>query len=117
MCKFSDAQLGWMSRHCGGNNNFGCGPAVDIGPDMTVWSCFPLSSFHKRSIFEFDCLGDIVNFYREMAQKVRIEVAGIFDECDSCWHRETERCNGGCLAHLLGRFQQEAQVRLPEVYG
>jgi radical SAM protein with 4Fe4S-binding SPASM domain len=100
----------------GGMSRFGCGPAIDIGPDMTVWSCFPLSTFHKKSIYEFDSLKDVIHFYEEMHKKIRIEVGGIFEECDDCRYREDGICSGGCLAHILSNFMNEAPVRMPEVY-
>jgi len=116
LCKFSDSQLGWLYRNTGGASRFGCGPTIDIGPDMTVWSCFPLSSFHKKSVFEFNSLHEVVRFYDEMMGKIRMEVGGIFEECDSCKYREDGICAGGCVAHNLSLFQNEARVRVPEVY-
>ena len=116
LCRFSDEQLGWFYRHAGGKYDFGCGPVVDIGPDMSVWSCFPLSSFHKRSIFEFNTLQEVHEYYAGLGEKIRVEVGGIFEECDNCVFREDHHCAGGCLAHSLSRFQEEAPVRMQEVY-
>lgn len=116
MCRFNDEMLGWLYRNMGGNYDFGCGPVVDIGPDMKVWSCFPLSSFHQRSIFDFDKLEDIYEYYNELHQKVRTEVAGIYKECDDCMFREENICAGGCLSHSLGKFQKEAKIRAEEIY-
>ena len=116
LCRLSDQQLAWLQRYTGGRFEFGCGPAIDIGPDMTVWSCFPLSSFHKKSIFEFNSLAEIHQYFRRLHDLVHVEAGGIFEECDSCRFREEQRCSGGCLAHLLAQFSQEAPLRLPEVY-
>ncbi|MBF0563962.1 MAG: radical SAM protein [Nitrospirae bacterium] len=116
MCLLNDTQLGWLYRLTGGTTKFGCGPAIDIGPEMSVWSCFPLSSFHKRSVFEFDSMNEIRHFYMELHKKVRIEVGGIFEECDDCKYREEGSCQGGCLGHILSRFQNEANIRMPEIY-
>jgi hypothetical protein len=116
MCAFSDEQLGILYRLTGNNIHFGCGPAIDIGPDMTVWCCFPLSSHHKKSIFEFDSIGDIVNFYHERLTSIRVEAGGIYDACDDCYYREEGKCAGGCVAHLLCAFKNEERVRYEEVY-
>jgi radical SAM protein with 4Fe4S-binding SPASM domain len=116
MCKLSNTQLGWLYQFTGGASSFGCGPAIDIGPDMSVWSCFPLSSFHKKSIFEFDTLQDVIRFYQRMIGLIRMEVGGIYEECDNCVYREDGICSGGCVAHILSYFQNEARVRVPEVY-
>lgn len=116
MCRFSDAELGWLSRHMGRDYDFGCGPVVDIGPDMSVWSCFPLSGVQKRSLFEFDSLGQVHDHYREFHQKVRTEAGGIYGDCDECKFRDDEICMGGCLAHSLAKFQHEAPLRMGEMY-
>jgi hypothetical protein len=116
LCRFDDSQLAWFYRQTGGKQQFGCGPVVDIGPDMMVWSCFPLSAFHSRSIFEFNSLGEVYEYYRNLHSIIRIETGGIFTACDACLSREDQLCAGGCLAHLLAQFQNEAPVRMPEIY-
>lgn len=116
ICRFTNDQLAWLYRHTGGKSEFGCGPVVDIGPDMSIWPCFPLSSFHKRSLFEFNTLREIHDYYEHIHQSVRIEVGGLYDDCDLCTHREDRICVGGCLAHALARFQDEPRVRMPEIY-
>lgn len=116
MCAFTDTQIGWLYKMTGGMFHFSCHPAIDIGPDMSVWPCFPLSGFYKRSVFEFDSLNDIYQFYEEKLHMIRIEAEGIFEECDECKYREEESCSGGCAAHLLSIFKNEAPVRIPEIY-
>jgi len=116
MCLFNDKQLAWLSRNMGVKYDFGCGPVIDIGPDMSVWSCFPLSTFHKKSVFDFNSVRDMHEYYRELHSKIRIEAAGIFEECDDCTFREDGTCMGGCLAHNLMRFQEEHPLRMKELY-
>jgi MoaA/NifB/PqqE/SkfB family radical SAM enzyme len=116
LCLLSDHQLAWLYRFTGSRFEFGCGPAIDIGPDMTVWACFPLSTFHKKSIFEFNSLAEIHQYFQRLHDMVHVEAGGIFQECDACRFREERRCSGGCLAHLLTQFSQEVPLRLPEVY-
>jgi sulfatase maturation enzyme AslB (radical SAM superfamily) len=116
MCAFSDEQLGMLYRMTGDNFKFGCGPAFDIGPNMMVWSCFPLSSYNKKSAFEFNSIIEMVNFYQERLQNIRVEVGGIYEACDNCQYREEGKCAGGCVAHLLSAFRNEERVRFEEVY-
>ena len=116
MCKFSDAQLAWMSRNLHNSYDFGCGPVIDIGPDLEVWSCFPLSSMNKKSLFEFNSLQEIHDYYRDIHEKTKVEAGGIYLECDECTYRNKGTCAGGCLAHVLNRFQSEVYVRVEEVY-
>ena len=116
MCLFSDEQLAWLYRNVGKRYDFGCGPVIDIGPDMMVWACFPLSGMQKKSLFDFDDLGALVASFRDLHDKVRIEAGGIFQECDTCPAREEHNCFGGCLAHALNEFQAEERLRVAEVY-
>lgn len=116
ICIFSDAEIGRFFKVFS-DLKFGCGPAIDIGPDMTVWSCFPLSTFHKKSIFEFDTYQDVIDYYLHLHESVRVESGGIYEACDDCLYRQDGLCSGGCLAHLMNNFRNEAKVRIKEVYG
>ena len=55
LCQFSDAELGWLHR-LRGHAPGGCGPALDISPDLSVSHCFPLVPYQSKSLFEFDSL-------------------------------------------------------------
>lgn len=116
LCRFTDDQLAWLYRNTGGKYDFGCGPVVDIGPDLSVWSCFPISNFRQRSLLEFDNLQQIHEFYAKFHESIRTEVPGIYESCDGCRFREEKLCAGGCLAHGLSRFKEESHVRLQEAY-
>ncbi len=116
LCAFRDQHLAWLQRMGAGPQVFGCGPVVDIGPDLSVWPCFPLSSFRKRSLLEFDDLRQAHAHYQQVHEKVRVEAGGIFPACDACPSRERGACAGGCIAHLLRAFAGEPRLRLPEVY-
>lgn len=100
LCIFTEEELGILYKTSNGRLSFGCGPAVDIGPDMKVWSCFPLSNLEKRSLYDFNSIQEVVEFYSSVHRKVRIETGGILEECDDCIHRERKLCQGGCIAHF-----------------
>jgi radical SAM protein with 4Fe4S-binding SPASM domain len=95
---------------------FGCGPAIDIGPDMKVWSCFPLSNFHKKSIYDFNSMDELMQYYQNLHAKIRIEAGGLYEKCDDCKFRQERLCTGGCLAHTLSQLHDEERVRYEEVY-
>lgn len=106
LCKFTDEQLGKFFKITGKSIEsllFACNPAIDIGPDMQVWSCFPLSNYDKKSFFDFDSIQDILNYYNKFHKKIRKEAGGIYKECIECKYRKNEQCSGGCLAHILNR--------------
>jgi hypothetical protein len=110
LCIFSDDEIGSLYKVSGGRLTFKCGPAIDIGPDMQVWSCFPLSDFHKKSLFEFDSIDEIAGFYDQKLNEVRQEAGGIFIECDACKHRKSGLCSGGCISHVLSAIDKENQL-------
>ncbi len=114
LCSFTDEELGTLFR-IATPLHFGCGPAVDIGPDMMVWSCFPLSRLAPRSLYEFASLGELLDHFRARLSDLRAESGGIHYECDECQHREIGRCQGGCAAHILEAMKDEPSIRLPEI--
>lgn len=111
MCMFNDEDLGKIYKYTGGRFSFQCGPAIDIGTDLSVWSCFPLSDFHKKSLYDFTSFQELISFYSEKMNAVREEVAGLYLKCDDCAFRKRNICSGGCLAHVLNYYLQEGGFR------
>lgn len=114
VCKFTDEQLGWLYR-LSGRARFECGPAIDITPDMSIYSCFPLSAFHRKSIFDFDDMKQVVEYYTDIHHRLREELPGIYDECDGCVSRNEGLCSGGGVCQLLNKFTGEASIRMPDI--
>ena len=102
LCIFTEEQLGKMFLWSNGRLVFKCGPAIDIGPDMSVWSCFPLSGFNKRSVFEFDSIREIDDFYNEKMKEMRND-EGIYENCTSCNYRKNGLCTAGCVSHVINK--------------
>lgn len=111
LCRFTAEELGDLLRLTDAHSAFGCNPALDVGPDGSVWACFPLSNYARRSIYDFDSLGDMLRHFEDLFRRIRIEVGGIFYECDHCPHRENGLCRGGCVAHALNLMKDEPEVR------
>ena len=116
LCIFNDEQLGRLWKLNKGQLKFNCGAVIDIGADLSVWSCFPLTDLHKRSLYEFDSFEDLFKYYDNIHRAARTESSGLYDKCDSCEERKNNLCSGGCLAHVIRKFQNEKRVRFPEVY-
>ncbi len=114
MCKFTDEELGWLHR-LPGAIKFSCSAAVDIAPDMSVYNCFPLAGYKRKSLYEFNSKAQLDNHFAELRGAIKSEVAGIFDECDGCRYQEDALCAGGGLCQVLYRFIDEASIRLPEI--
>jgi cyclic pyranopterin phosphate synthase len=100
LCNFTNEQLGWFFRMSGALN-FGCGPAIDIKPNMDVYSCFPLSNINKKSLFDFNSIHEVVAFYVNLHDQIRQDVTGVFDDCATCIFRSEGRCSGGGLCQIL----------------
>lgn len=114
ICQFSDEELGWLHR-TGGHAQFGCGPAFDISPDMSVYYCFPLSNYRRKSLFDFDSVEQVHAYFRATRDPIKSEIAGIFEECDGCRYQEDGTCAGGGLCHAVKGFIDEAPIRLAEI--
>lgn len=115
LCIFSDQQLGRLTRIQKGEGSgirFVCNPALDIGADMAVWSCFPLSRYQRRSLYEFNSAAEVREHYKALHVQVRNEQGGIFASCESCVHRFNEHCAGGCLAHILNRAETNVRSKV-----
>ena len=76
-----------------------------------MWSCFPLSDFNKKSLYDFTSFEELVNFYESKMEEVRRKISGIYTKCDVCEIRRKNLCSGGCLAHVLNYMIQEGGFR------
>lgn len=110
LCMFNDDDLGKLYKYSNNNLVFDCNPPVDIGADLSCWSCFPLSMY-KKSIKEFQNYNEIFCFFDNLHQKMRREVNGIYFECDTCKNYQKGICSGGCLAHIKNIFLREGEFR------
>ena len=116
MCAFTDEELGRLYKHTFGHVSFRCGSAIDVGPDMEVWSCFPLSGYNKKSLLDFQDHRELCEYFDNFHRSVRIEVGGLYEKCDYCQYRMKDLCSGGCLSHCLNKFVNEAPTRNAQVY-
>ncbi len=101
MCMFDDEGLGKLYKISRQPLRFSCESAIDIGTNLDVWPCFPLSGYEKRSLYDFASLGELTDYYSSMMRRVRNELHGIFDECGTCPHSASGICAGGCTSYVL----------------
>ena len=109
-CVFTDEQLGQFLRFEKNGMktvHFECNPAIDIGPDLMVWSCFPLSNLHKKSLYEFNSFREIDDYFKKIFEKIRKKNHGIFQKCSQCSLFTNNQCSGGCLAHLINKSYED----------
>lgn len=107
LCQFYDAELGWLHR-TGGSFPGGCEPAIVISPDMSVYPCFPLSTYNSKSLFEFDSLEQIGRHFQRLRREIGVENHGLYGECAGCRCQEDGRCGGAGMCYLVGGGRGEA---------
>lgn len=105
LCIFSNDDIGRLFKLNNGRVSFSCGPAIDIGPDMQTWACFPLSNYEKKSLYDFDNVAEIQKYFSTQNSDLREEQKGIFEECQTCSYLKENLCMGGCLAHLISTLK------------
>lgn len=85
-----------------------CDPIIDIGPDLSVWRCFPLL---KDTAGHLDNLGTRRQIVAHFDKKYRvIQRLGNMMECPQCIYRQNNLCSGGCLSRSLISFHQEGAI-------
>jgi MoaA/NifB/PqqE/SkfB family radical SAM enzyme len=102
LCIFDETQLGHLLLHgvYDLHRNTRCDPIIDIGPDLTIWSCFCLSSLKNRKLDEFQTLADAQEYYRKVWSVYQDTVYPL-DQCDQCFYRKKWGCQGGCLTYAI----------------
>ena len=65
---------------------------IDIGPDLVVWPCFPVSAI-RRKLSEFRDISDMQETFRK-----DLEAKGVLyeAECSGCPERAQLSCDAGC---------------------
>jgi hypothetical protein len=102
MCMFTAEQLGRLVQS-GARFKAACGPAVDVGTDLSAWACFPLSAFSEGvRMTDFETRDALSRHFRR--QFARLYRAGAMPECVGCRYRRRGQCAGGCAAHVYRRL-------------
>lgn len=94
-CMFDDKQIGTLLRH-GTRIEFMCGSAIDVGPGLQAWNCFPLFQLGRVDAMDSENLKELSNKLESKLAETLGSKYGIFEECATCDLRENGRCEGGC---------------------
>jgi len=76
--------------------NFVCYPAIDIGPDLSVWRCFGSSGIFNRHLDDFDTVQEIYEYFNRVFKPYQIKTFPL-DECKECEYAIKGICQGGCI--------------------
>jgi len=94
-CMFTPTQIGTLQR-CGVKFSFVCGVAIDIGPKLKAWNCFPLFQLHRENVLEAKNIEELINKFNTKTNEYFNHQIGIFDECNDCKYFKRKVCEGGC---------------------
>lgn len=98
LCMFDETEIGYLMKNTEGFI-VRCGPILDIGSNLDVWHCFPLSEVLNVEMDAFENRNEMVEFYNKITKPYR--TLGCMPECIQCVHLRRGQCSGGCLAHAM----------------
>jgi len=109
LCMFEPEQLGRLQL-AGVRFRSVCGPAVDVGTDLSAWACFPLSTFAGgERVDEQQDLDSLVKAFERRYEP--LFSAGVMERCVECRHRRRGQCSGGCAAHVYRQLDPNGMAR------
>jgi len=108
LCMFEPADIGPLIYN-GVTFKMLCNPIIDISVDLTVWCCFPLSTWEPRRLDEFENRHQLVSFYEKKLQPFR--AIGATSACFECRHKAAGNCRSGCVSHSIAAFYEEKPAR------
>ncbi len=107
ICMFTPQELSelMIKQVVSPQRNFVCNPAIDIGPDLSVWRCFGTSKLFNKKLDDFDSLGEILEYYQRMSRLYQFKFYPL-KECETCEHAKKERCQGGCIGFAQAKCEE-----------
>ncbi|MGA1842482.1 MAG: radical SAM protein [bacterium] len=97
-CMFDDEQIKELYSF-GAVAPFKCGPAIDIGTDLSVWPCFPLYKIASKRLPDFKNIQEIKDHFEKILYRTKDKI--IPSKCRSCDYFQNKLCSGGCLARII----------------
>jgi len=94
-CMFNDAQIGHLTR-LGSDINFMCGAALDIGPGLQAWNCFPLFQLGRVNALDACSLEELSIMLKKKLEESLGCQPGVLPECKYCDLFKRRLCEGGC---------------------
>jgi sulfatase maturation enzyme AslB (radical SAM superfamily) len=94
-CMFTPTEVGALQR-CGVRFSFTCGAAIDIGPRLQAWNCFPLFQLHSENVLESKSMDELIRKFNKTMDAYFNYQTGIFPQCGDCKYFKRRVCQGGC---------------------
>ena len=69
ICMFTPEQLSelMVKQVIAPSRNFVCYPAIDIGPDLSVWRCFGTSKLFNKKLSDFSSIEEMFDYYQRVS--------------------------------------------------
>jgi pyruvate-formate lyase-activating enzyme len=107
-CMFSPEQLGRIFRSAALPKFERCRYAIDIGPDLTAWPCFPLLGAVQVNLSDFYNETELrAHFVEQLSPYYSF---GAMEECPQCSYFLRAMCQGGCLGYVVSGFDRPSAV-------
>lgn len=114
LCMFDEAEIGFLMKNTEGFV-MRCDPIIDVGTDLDVWNCFPLSNVLVSHLDQYETRNKANKTYKKVIAPYR--VLGCRPECFTCIHLKRKQCTGGCLAHAMNSLNKLPPVEVdPEAH-
>lgn len=81
-----------------------CNPIIDIGPDLSLWRCFPLLNDIAGHLDDFETRKAVLSHFDKKYKS--FSTMGTLLECPECVYRRNQLCSGGCLARTYISFHR-----------
>lgn len=94
-CMFDDKQIGRLLK-LSSQISFMCGSALDVGPGLKVWNCFPLFQLGCVDALEANSLIELKDKLEKKLLETLPATVGTRPECATCELLHRGRCEGGC---------------------
>ncbi|MDH5509212.1 MAG: radical SAM protein [Nitrospinota bacterium] len=81
-----------------------CEPIIDVGADLSVWPCFPLTKVANTTLDAFPDRSSMVEAYEKTMAPLR--QMGSMDECIDCKYMKRGQCCGGCVGRTIRNWEK-----------
>jgi len=112
LCMFNEKDLGSLTLTTRQGFASMCGSVIDVGPDLNLWHCFPLSGILNRNLRDFKNKEEIDKCYYDKFKSIRN--IGSMNECINCKYLKRGQCTGGCLGRTIRSIESSGDPRLVE---
>ena len=94
-CMFNDEQIGHLIK-LGSGIGFMCGAALDIGPGLQAWNCFPLFQLGRVNALDASTIVELKDMLNAKLEETLGSRKGVRPGCATCELLPRNLCEGGC---------------------